>query len=117
MTVEVATILLGLPIMRSKEWVFYKGLVCKGATSAPNIIKKKRFHRYWSSIMAGDRRSIDWIINLWSGNAENIHNGWTNWSIYRDFFALGASGGFCKTGMLYRARSIDRRIPRLEFME
>ena len=116
MTVEAATILLGLPIMRSKEWVFYKELVCKGATSAPNI-KKKRLHRYWYSIMAGDRRSIDWIINLWSGNAENIHNGWTNWSIYRVFFALGARGGFYKTGLLYRARSIDRRIPTLEYME
>ena len=66
MTVEVATILLGLPIMHSKEWVFYKGLVCKGATSAPNI-KKKRFCRYWSSIMAGEWRSIDWIINITYG--------------------------------------------------
>lgn len=31
--------------------------------------------------------------------------------------ALGARGEFYKTGLLYRARSIDRRLPRLEYME
>ena len=33
-----------------------------------------------------------------------------------DLIALGARGRFYETGLLYRGRSIERRIPRLDYM-